>query len=395
MAFYISAFSTLENYQAKMQAIVVLLFCLEALRCLVVNSGIQRLFCIPWYVFGFCVVVPALAGVAALFSGNGDSAAYAVVYAVQAVAVYICIFNHGFEKVSWAFFISMSAAVLTVYFFEFDALLLALSIDIIGGSAMARFSPFDGHPNLIGHVYGAYSAVCIGLLYTKIRVPFLILAIVMLVLATVLVFASSSRGGLVALLGAAGVLYFGRTIVGAGLSSRFYTFAKFVTVLLAASVLLVVCGWMEYFVEILQLEHSARGLDSGLTGRVGGWPVALSIWMSEPMAVFFGFGFRAWNPEVRGFDIDNSYVTMLFELGVFSALYVLVGIIYALRYMISQGESLARSVGISLSVFFILEGVVNRQMIAIGNPASIFYIFLLLAPWCSGTSFRLRPMPSN
>jgi O-antigen ligase len=109
--------------------------------------------------------------------------------------------------------------------------------------------------------------------------------------------------------------------------------------LLAVSVLLVSSYLQQVvFEDVMRLNDPARGLGSGLTGRVESWQQGLEKFWERPL---FGHGFRAQiSGEGQGLGAHGGYVTMLIEAGIFGTLLAVAAIIFEAIRRINRARTL-------------------------------------------------------
>ncbi len=109
--------------------------------------------------------------------------------------------------------------------------------------------------------------------------------------------------------------------------------------LLAVSVLLVSSYLQQVvFEDVMRLNDPARGLGSGLTGRVESWQQGLERFWERPL---FGHGFRAQiSGEGEGLGAHGGYVTMLIEAGIFGTLLAVAAIIFEAIRRINRARQL-------------------------------------------------------
>jgi hypothetical protein len=112
--------------------------------------------------------------------------------------------------------------------------------------------------------------------------------------------------------------------------------------------------------------------------------------------ILFGGGLRFASPENIGFYTESSYITILIESG------ILLGsaFIGTLFFYTSKMFLLSRGAGgegtylyVALFVIFafvLIESVFNRYLLAIGNPMSLFFLFICVSVGLSRNIFQLK-----
>ena len=134
----------------------------------------------------------------------------------------------------------------------------------------------------------------------------------------------------------------------------------------------------------LAITDPYRGVDSGLTGRLDAWVDTLDL-ISRDQPWLIGSGYRTGGEAQLGFNIDNGYLTLLFEMGLAATLIIVSlyvrALTIALRECLSNQDG-RRYLGLGFSVFLIFvltNNVVARYLFGMGNPVSILAVFAILA----------------
>jgi exopolysaccharide production protein ExoQ len=141
-----------------------------------------------------------------------------------------------------------------------------------------------------------------------------------------------------------------------------------------------------YLDAILQIHSSQRGLDSGMTGRDELWARGISTLVSDPVLLCVGGGLRSSELATIGFLTENSYITILLDSGVFIG----GSLIFALFYALVNARRLSRDANTSdaskpmvllvpLLVFVLVQSFFERQLLAVGNPASLLVLLLFVS----------------
>jgi O-antigen ligase len=253
---------------------------------------------------------------------------------------------------------------------------------------ITRFSAFAFEPNVLAFVLTGYSCV---MAWKFIRGGWRmrILTGVVGTISLVIILFASSRGSIVAILSGcatvAGVTIFRakkeqrRRVLFLGLA----TSASLLALLLFAEYR----GWtadaFDYADQILSLTSADRGIDSGLTGRVDKWNEILHQMSSGNWLL--GQGLRS--SDSMSPPIDNSYLVILYELGLFPFALIIFRFFTILSrfirgYLHSMGP---RQRGLYLTctllmAVFLVNDIVGRFMFALANPYSLFAFLLFAAP---------------
>lgn len=274
------------------------------------------------------------------------------------------------------------AGIVTIIVVDHQAAATALASGLHGGRAgIVRFMPLGLHPDLTGYVFG----VCAWLMARRVILASHVLERVAMVggmlAACVFVLAASSRSSLIALVASTGVAVFIEYGFVRLFSLRWVRFVSVFAVIAG----LALSGKIAAFVStMLELDSSARGLSSGGTGRTELWARGILAFFQDPIIFLFGGGFRSSSPEEIGFFTESSYISILLDSGAFLGAAVIVVFCYAplkALKIVPRGEMHASPLILltSLMTFVIVESVFNRYLLAIGNPASLMSLMILLA----------------
>lgn len=147
------------------------------------------------------------------------------------------------------------------------------------------------------------------------------------------------------------------------------------------SVVEIYKGINSLFDQKLELSTSERGLNSGLTGRTDIWAEVLNH--TDLRVSLFGNGFRTGSNIVD--SVDNGYLTVLYENGVFWLLFLCASyfslLIKFIRsyFLYDREKSLLCLTYIYIITVFLSNNFVARFLLSIGNPFSAFMIVLLFA----------------
>lgn len=253
---------------------------------------------------------------------------------------------------------------------------------------LVRFTAFAFEPNVLAFVLAGYFCVVVWKFATgSWRMK--ILAVVMGFVSLGIIFFASSRGSLVAIV--VGCLFAtGMAILGAGKDQRrkFLRWGVLAATLLLAAILLAEnLGWtteaFDFADQVLALSTPDRGLDSGFTGRFDSWSKALRT-VSDGTWVL-GRGLRSSDSVYPA--IDNSFVVILYELGLLPL--ILIGwrffsILWRFQKSYFQStEGRQRQFYLSCSllmVVFLVNDIVGRFMFALANPYSLLAFLLFVTP---------------
>ena len=293
------------------------------------------------------------------------------------------------EEVLEAFF--WSAVVSVVIFVPVS---LAGFLEAV--STSARFSPFSFHPNLLGFVFAGYFCAMVwkfmlGDWRTKI------LSGVLGVICLAVIFFASSRGSILGIVSASAV------VAGIAIARRardrrlpWPRIAIVAMVLLALGYRVQSSPWVadsyDFVDRVLELSDSYRGVDTGLSGRFDKWRGTMSVfsdgtWLS-------GHGMRSSDSIEQG--IDNSYLVLLYEVGLIPVL--LIGVRFAgvvARFLMAYARSRDHHVGSVelacslLALAFVVNNTTARYLLSVGNPYSLLALLFFVSP----ANHRSGPSP--
>jgi len=165
----------------------------------------------------------------------------------------------------------------------------------------------------------------------------------------------------------------------------------------AASVLLASTFVKQFvFEDVMKLNDPARGLGTGLTGRVESWRHGLEQFWERPL---LGHGFRAQiSGEGEGLAAHGGYVTLLIEAGIFGTLLAVAAIILESIRRINRARQLrsapaAAWMGVDIEESLRLNTIVCCTMFTmltywiyepvylnLGTVMSVVFFLMLAAP---------------
>jgi O-antigen ligase len=132
--------------------------------------------------------------------------------------------------------------------------------------------------------------------------------------------------------------------------------------------------------EVLQINSATRGIDSGLTGRIDIWYLFLNLIAERPL---FGYAldmsrFYAENyfrTELGGeiSSAHNSYITILFDLGLVGAIVYLT----LLAMMLLGALKEKNMMFFSFILIVALAGLTESRPLNVGNSAGLLFVILI------------------
>jgi exopolysaccharide production protein ExoQ len=326
--------------------------------------------------------VGVLSACVALFSAQEFSGQYSIIFLGTLILASILTRAVPLERLLDIGALTAYACVLTALLAGGRDFYRALSISITS-HGLFRYAPLNTHPVLMGLIFGLGSILMARQAILATTIVYRMAMIAGSLLAVIFLIAASARGALLSLSIAA--------ITAVVLDVRFGkgTLLKLTgAFVVAAGVLAFSTGnkVATYLDAILQIHSSQRGLDSGMTGRDVLWARGISTLVSDPVLLFVGGGLRSSEEATIGFLTENSYITILLDSGV-----VIGGsLIFALFYALVNARRLSRDANMSdaskpmvllvpLLVFVLVQSFFERQLLAVGNPASLLVLLLFVS----------------
>jgi hypothetical protein len=271
-----------------------------------------------------------------------------------------------------------------------------------------RFTILNFHPNLLAFLL--VGSIPVYLWVYKIKTKHNWMILILILINVTIVFYASSRGSIVALLaGIAGIslLSYVKNISNKSQKKKRQYFFKVAFFFILASVLMIVSpsmihvtdSFMSYLSEILQLNNPYRGLHSGLSGRIDRWDLALKD--LEHSSLLLGNGYRTGNVKL-GFSIDNGYLTLVYETGIFVTIFIVLKYLWVTVSFIREylRSKTARSSAFFFSIIFIMgvfliNNIVARYLFGLGNPFSLLCLFFLVISRKDIDDINLRACGKN
>lgn len=330
------------------------------------------------------LILPIPPTVIAVSFGKWDAAGYALLMFWVLAACQIYLAFMPLRTLLRAF--SQAGIVATLLFFlsDFPGILHSALSAI-------RLVPPDMQPNALGFIFAGFIPVLVWRVADKTVGHLIRGAYVAAILADALViFLASSRASMLGLVFAAawlGGMWGLRALRGKVRIARFVILAAFflpfaVGITVAVRPSIVKYG-LNYTMRILQLESSYRGFGSGFSGRSIRWDATVAA-ISHNGVWAFGSGYRTSGKDL-GFSVDNGYLTVAYEMGIFGLLVIVGQLVWFLglsmrSYMRSTDLAERRYFMLlgALLVVFLVNNFFDRYLFGLGNPFSLLGLFLLL-----------------
>jgi exopolysaccharide production protein ExoQ len=299
---------------------------------------------------------------------------YTIIFLCTYISIMVLVRSMTADEVGFCIVLAICASLLVVVPVYFSDILTTLS-PLAANRWQLRLRPFNMHPNLTGFVYGGFAVI---ILFSKINlgrftVPFKAVAATLCVL---IVAAASARAGLLAFVVAIAAHVI-RNVVFKGKNLIQVAIAGVVGI---AVIAVYRDAIVHYLSEIMELQSSTRGLDSGGSGRVEVWDKGLAVLSNRTWELIIGSGLRSSSDEILGFHTENSYITMLIDSGIVIPASLLIYFLYlSIRlhsFELKKGDKFSQLCLYAL-IFACVQSVFNRYLIAIGNPFSLAFLILL------------------
>jgi O-antigen ligase len=122
--------------------------------------------------------------------------------------------------------------------------------------------------------------------------------------------------------------------------------------------------------DILLLDSSNRGIDSGFTGRSDIWAASIDLWLKSPL---LGFGYRQ-HEQFLLVPAHNAYLAMLADTGLLG--FIVYIVLLATSLVASWGiqDPRTRRFVVSVLVGYVIIGFFDRRNINAGNPYGLFFL---------------------
>jgi hypothetical protein len=388
IALVLLLFGVHPQYGNTVQMVAVSFFIFEGLvsfaEIAILKKSESRTYCdnFDLSVYLLCVALPILSVIALVFNGQPELLLQTITFMFCAISARLIILRKGVDTVLNTFIYVSFLLVLITVSFEPTALLDGLRFATNESGGRARFEPFYSHPNLTANIFGVVLLSCANHVcwFYKIKNKMWYLALFSSVFSAVILFSTSSRGGMVATCCALLTLYFAH-LIKASIKHR----AKMLNILWIVIVLVTLAimtkgNSIEYLSDLFELNSEFRGLDSGLTGRSDNWPKIVALSVKSTDGVVFGHGIRSWDGGEFEIATDSSYVNTLWESGVIMTSLIIMLLLRKIFFFFKMARSFATDVYLVVLVFATVESVVARYLLGIGNPGSLIFLAMLLTP---------------
>ncbi len=144
--------------------------------------------------------------------------------------------------------------------------------------------------------------------------------------------------------------------------------------------------------DVLKLNDTNRGLDSGFSGREGVWDNTIQLWLEHPV---FGVGFRQ-HEQILDYPSHNGYLAMLADTGVFGFFVYCALLVSSFAAAWRANEPATRNVLIATIVAYAVMSLFERRAINTGNPFGFLIVmacFVALGLKARHRLATIRPAP--
>ncbi|MDF9392786.1 MULTISPECIES: O-antigen ligase family protein [Methylococcus] len=242
-------------------------------------------------------------------------------------------------------------------------IVLAIGVALQEGGWTSRAAPFDIHPNWWGELGFAFTACTLALHSNKAKV-------LLIGVAMVLFFLVQSRGALLATCVCIGVYIFFSI---KHMIMKKTTLLRIIAAIIGTGAALatqqdaVLQAWAFIKGNVLLLDNSYRGVESGLSGRVDGWSRALSIFAENPI---FGQGIDTLN------EVHNGFLRLAGEGGML----LLLVILFMIGITFYQSLKKRNYMVASIILGYIVYVMTYPRMLNMNLASAIFYLCLFYWP---------------
>ncbi len=321
------------------------------------------------------VLFSAISGVATL---DPDVLVYTLVFGVVFLSIGLLRRALSIDEITDICLKAFIVMLLGIFVTDPAGYIAGVTGQSVYGKGLARFNPYDLHPNLTGFIFGAGTV----LFYQRSlgrEMRGKIIYTVLAALSFSVVLAASARAGMLAAVGA----YILFKLLGVRLRFKARSPLRLTIKMLGllAGLLLLFLALPtigEYAVRILDLNNPRRGIESGGTGRVALWELSLEAIGNRNFAeLFFGTGIRSSSAHKIGFSLESSYFTLILENGLMLAgLWIAANVGALIRFSVTHDPAHPwKATAALLFGFALVQSIFNRYLLAIGNPASLLLLF--------------------
>jgi len=329
-----------------------------------------------------CFLIPIISLLAISLAGRIDLVPQTLAFMACAIAARMLVTVYGIEKICKVFIYANCSIAIIVFFLEFNSLISSLQLSTGSSGGRNRFSPFNSHPNLVGHIFGIAFLCCsvyaIWHRNHKNKIWFLTLASSIISIA--IVSAASSRGALIATLCGFSSIFISRMLKGKKVKRTASISTFIIVIVIMVGTITKFDSIQNYFSELFEINSQFRGVDSGMSGRTDNWPFIISYSLETVDGVIIGHGIRSWDDDKFDMATDSSFVNMLWESGVFLTIAVIMLFVKKIHAAAKAENSYISDLILSVLVFALIESIVARYLLAIGNSGSLIILVFILTP---------------
>jgi O-antigen ligase len=314
--------------------------------------------------------------------GNNYSTQFTLIFIVYCTSLSAVSRMLSVLEIMDVFLVTVIFIVFTILMSQSEHLMNALSVTMTAFSGLLRFTPLGMHPNLAGMVYGGASVALIYAALSEDAITKKILFVAAGLTSVSFIVASSARSSLLALFVICIVTAYQYVKY---INNKRLSYSLVALLTLSGTLIISFDIIFNYFSTILEFNSNTRGIDSGGTGRTELWSMGINVLSNDWTRLFFGYGLRTSEANVIGFSLENSYLTLLFEVGIINTCAFLIIVIVAIVLMLRKSKDHdERGIGpyfsVAMLIFFLLiQSFFNRYLLSIGNFYSAFFLLLLFS----------------
>jgi exopolysaccharide production protein ExoQ len=364
---FVLIFSNDELHAVEIQVLGVIIVCVAAFICVMRRKCKTHPITIFEVIMFIVIFFSYVSGII-----NGSAGYYTIIFTITYVAIMLIVRSFDEHELIQCIFVSIALSVVVVAVFYCDTIFEILQPGAANRWEL-RLSPFDMHPDLTGYVYGGFMIVII---FSDVAIgrATLYLKLLLATICMIVVLAASARAALIAML---------FTLIAYGTRSVLYgakSAVKVLSVVFACAVFGIIYSGpiVMYLSEMLELDSSSRGLDTGGSGRIELWQQGIDLLANRTWELFIGSGLRSSSTDIIGFSTESSYITIIIESGMFVGVALLIYMLsIILRKLTRTGISKFDSTVLYLVLFAMTQSIFNRYLIAIGNPMSLIVLMFI------------------
>lgn len=329
-------------------------------------------------------VFPLVSCVISLSKGEWNSFSYSVLMGLVLMACQVMLSVVSIDRLLLSFAQAGAVAIATFWITDWHGIFYS-------AATSTRLLPSHTHPNTIGFIFAGFAGLFLWrILDRRLYLASRGLYFALFCAASGTIFLAQSRASMLAIVCAViwiAVLAITRASQGKPVYVR-YAIIILVVVMFGGIIAMVakpsyLDEGASYLTRVLHIDTRSRGIGSDLSGRIPRWKTAVSA-LAENGRWAIGSGYRS-SLKRLGFSIDNGYLTIWYEGGLFLLLFTAGQLTWCVwitskRYL-EERDNQRRWVFAALGstiIIFLINNIFDRYLLGIGNPFSLLGLFILL-----------------